>query len=385
MANRRLRAEIYQRIGDVPGQIWDVLIAGAHETLSRDFWTVLEASGLNDFDYRYVLFFDEQGRAAGLSSFYNVTTDIAIFATGVLRTLLNGIRRIFPNFLKLRMLECGTPITITSPPFVRRADIDDADIVAALHEVLMRVARQEGQLFIVVRDFEPESFSLEADFRRHGYHWIGSLPNTYIENVWKSPNAYISSMRSYFRSKLRKHLRRNLEAGVTHRLVEDFDELATTLHQQWMVVHENAKEFQREVLTPEFYRHYARIMGSRSKALLFYRHGKMVGHALLMVDGDMLRWLYVGRDVPANDNLYLYIAQKVVETAIQLGVQRLEMGLTTYPIKQDLGAVVTPIRVAVRARWGIINPFVGLGYNLLNEVPDPAPREIFKAAESEAA
>jgi predicted N-acyltransferase len=383
VADRRLRAEIYDRIADVPGELWDRLLAGQHETLSREFWAVLEASDLNDFDYRYVLFFDAQGEPAGLSSFYNVTTDIAIFAAGTLRTLLNAVRRHFPNFLKLRMLECGTPITITSPPFVRRADISDDELVAALHEVLRSVARRERQFLIVVRDFEPESFGLETSFRRHGYHWTGSLPNTYIENVWDTPEAYLGAMRSYFRSKLRKHLRRNVEAGVTHRLVEDFAELADTLHRQWMVVHDSAKEFQREVLTPAFYRHFAQLPGA--KALLFHRHGVLAGHALLMQDGEMLRWLYVGRDVAGNDSLYLYVAQKVVETAIQLGARRVEMGLTTYPIKQDLGAVVTPIRLALRARSGFINVFVGLGYRLLNDVPSPAPRQIFKDAAGEAA
>ena len=93
-------------------------------------------------------------------------------------------------------------------------------------------------------------------------------------------------------------------------------------------------------------------MGPRSKVILFYQDDKLVGHALLLVDGETLRWLYVGREVAANDGLYLYIAQTVVETAILLGAKRLEMGLTTYPIKQDLGAEVTPIKIALRATWG---------------------------------
>jgi hypothetical protein len=378
--NNSLKAVVYKNVDDLPAQIWGELLADASVAMSLPFWRVLEQARLNDFEYRYVLFVNEVGQALGLTCFYSVTTDIAIFAPRPLRALLNGVRRVFPNFLKLRMLECGTPITISSPPFARRADVTDKEMVAALHEVLHQNARADGQLLIIVRDFEPNAHALEHEFQRHGYHWIDSLPNTYINIEWTTPDQYLSAMRSYYRSKLLKHLKRNQEAGISHRLVDDFDDLAETLHAQWMVVHESASEFQREVLTPEFYRRFSQEMGALSKAILFYREEMLVGHALLLVDGETVRWLYVGREVAGNDGLYLYVAQTVVETAIVLGAKRLEMGLTTYQIKQDLGAEVTPIKLALRATWGIINPFVGLGYKLLNSVPEPSPRQIFKAA-----
>ena len=244
--------------------------------------------------------------------------------------------------------------------------------------MLRQTARAEGQFLIVVRDFEPNAHALEHEFRRHGYHWIDSLPNTYLDIEWATPAQYRASMRSYFRSKMMKHLKRNQAAGITHRLIDDFDDIAETLHAQWMVVHESASEFQREVLSADFYRRFAQDMGAHSKAILFYRDDQLVGHALLLIDGKTVRWLYVGREDAVNDGLYLYVAQTVVETAILLGAKRLEMGLTTYSIKQDLGAEVTPIKIALRATWGIINPFVGLGYGLLNSVPKTSPRQIFK-------
>lgn len=40
---------------------------------------------------------------------------------------------------------------------------------------------------------------------------------------------------------------------------------AGTLCNQWQVVHENAKEFQRERLTPEFYEAFSAKLGPRSK------------------------------------------------------------------------------------------------------------------------
>jgi hypothetical protein len=36
--------------------------------------------------------------------------------------------------------------------------------------------------------------------------------------------------------------------------------------------------------------------------------------------------------------------------------------------------------MALRATWSFINPFVGLGYRLLNHIPETRPRPVFKAA-----
>ncbi|AOV17450.1 hypothetical protein BJI67_10620 [Acidihalobacter aeolianus] len=380
-----MQTQLYDSIDAVPAEAWDALAGMGSAAMSRDFWSVLERSGLNDFQYRHVLLRDDAGTPAGLYSFYTVTTDIAIFAPPFLRGLLGAVRRVFPNFLKWKMLECGTPITIVSPPFVRTPLLQEREMVDRIAETLLQTARREGHLLIVVRDFEHEAQALRTDFARHGYHWIDSLPNTYLSVRWSDPEAYLRAMRSYYRSKLLKHRKRNIESGVSHELRDDFSDLAETLCAQWMVVHENAKEFQREVLTPRFYRELSECMGARSKALLFYREGKLAAHALLLQDGDLVRWLYVGRETPENDGLYLYIAATVVETAIELGAKRLEMGLTTYSIKQDLGAEVVPIGMALRATRGWLNPFVGWGYGVLNSVPEPEPRSIFKASGDDVA
>ncbi|MBU2718643.1 GNAT family N-acetyltransferase [Acidithiobacillus ferridurans] len=373
-----MRIELYDSITKVPRESWNRLARSHSETLSWEFWEVVERSGLNDFAYRHAMLLDEHGEPQAITSFYSVTTDIAIFAPPGLRVFLNRIRRWFPNFLKLRMLEWGSPVTINSPPFARSEALSDRQVIEAMDEVLRRTARAEGHFLIVVRDFEPNAQNLRSIFRRRGYHWTPSLPNTYMEIHWSTPEQYWDAMRSYYRSKLKKHLKRNQQAGVHHRLVDDFESMAEILHHQWMVVHQHAKEFQRETLTPTFYGELARTLEGRAKVILFYRGEALVGHALLLVDGDMLRWLYVGREVAANDSLYIYIAYTVVESAILLGARQLEMGLTTYSIKQDLGAEVVPIQMALRATWSWVNPFVGLGYRLLNHIPETHLRPIFK-------
>ncbi len=371
----QMKTKIFDTISEIPKDVWNQLQNGHSCSYAHEFWMILEQSGLNDFRYQYALFYDETDKPVAFTSFYSITTDIAIFAPEKLRVWLSKIRRFFPNFLKFKMLECGTPITLNKP-FVADATVSAKSIINALHTLLMKQAK--GHLLIVVRDFEAETLAIEPVFNDLGYHLVDSLPTTYMDIKWPTPQAYLASMKSYYRSKLLKHLRVNQQQGIRHELHDDFADLADILCDQWLVVHNSASEYQREILTPEFYRGFSSKLGTRSKAILFYCNDKLIGHALLLVDGQMLRWLYFGRTTAINDSLYIYVAHQVVETAINLGVTQLEMGLTTYPIKKDLGAYMSPIRFALRSPSRVINPFIGFYYPLLNHTPEIQNKNIFK-------
>jgi hypothetical protein len=359
-------------------RLWDDLLQERSVALRSPFWRALERGRLNDFRYRYLLLEHPTTGARAVAVAYAITTDIAIFAPRSLHRLLQGIRGVFPRFLLWQMLECGTPITLTSPPWQVLPEEQAPAAIDTLVRYLRVMARRDRHLLIILRDFESNAEAWRAPLARHGYHWIPSLPNTYLPISWPSPEAYQAAMRSYYRSKLQKYLKRNRAQGVTHYLERGFAPLAETLCRQWVEVHEHAKEFQREILTPDFYRALAEIPEIDAQVLLFHRDEKLVGHALLLRDGDMLRWLYVGREASVNDGLYLYIAYAVVETAILQGAKKLEMGLTTYAIKQDLGAAIEPVSMALRARFSWMNPFVGWGYRLLNRIPELHPRKVFK-------
>ncbi len=375
-----MKAITFNSIKEVPKEHWDRLLENGSYTRSYAFWEVIEQSRLNDFRYRHAIFYDRDENPAALTSFYTTSTDIAMFGPAWLQRTLGRIRKLFPGFLKIRMLECGAPVTLTAP-YIKSDHCSDSEVVESLSQLLLHQAKQERALIIVVRDFEAGSESVQPLFKSLGYHLGDIFPNTFMEIPWSTPEQYLASMKSYYRSKLLKHLRINEQNGIRHELRDTFHELADELCEQWKVVHDQADEYQREVLTPEFYRGFSERLGDRSKVLLFFRQDELIGHALLLLDRDMLRWLYFGRKEACNDSLYIYVGHKVVETAILLGVRNLEMGLTTYSVKKDLGVQMAPTRLALRSPWRVINPLIGLIYPLLNRTPEIKNKSIFKDEE----
>lgn len=375
---------IFDSIRDVPLEQWNALVAGNSYTYSYEFWEVLEVSRLNDFCYKYVLIYDESHSPVALACFYTLTTDIAIFASGWLKITLGIIRNAFPGFLKFRMLECGTPITMNRP-FIVKEGSDEVEILKFLGTTLSDIAKKQGELVVVMRDLEPRSAHLEMHLKHLNYHVVASLPNTHMDINWSTPDEYLSSTKSHYRRKILIHQKTNKDRGIHCELRDDFAELADTLCNQWLVVHENAKEFQRERLTPEFYEAFSAKLGSRSKVLLFYRNEELVGHVLLLVDAETLRWLYVGRNESVKDNLYFYMCHKIVETAILLKAKRLELGLTTYEPKMNLGAKMLPVNIAIKTTNSFFNIFAGYVYALLNDTPEIKNRNIFRSCDGEAA
>ncbi len=368
--------KIFDRIRDVPIAQWSALVAGHSCTYSCEFWEILEASRLNDFCYKHAVIYDESDVPVALASFYTLTTDIAIFSSGWLRITLNAIRKVFPGFLKIRMLECGTPITVNRP-FIAKEGSNEGEIMRFLAATLSDIAKKQGELVVVIRDIEPRNAHLEPHLKNLNYHIVKNLPNTYLDIIWETPDEYLSSMKSHYRRKILIHQKTNEANGIRCELRDDFEDLADLLCDQWLVVHQNAKELQRETLTPEFYREISLKLGARSKVLLFYRNEELVGHVLLLLDGEILRWLYVGRKESVKDNLYFYICKKIVDTAIALRVKRLELSLTTYAPKQNLGAELLPLNIAIKST-SILNYFSGSVYALLNHTPEIKKRNIFR-------
>ena len=51
-----IKAQVYESIREIDPAVWDALLDARSLTVTHAFWTIVEESGLNDFQYRYVLF-----------------------------------------------------------------------------------------------------------------------------------------------------------------------------------------------------------------------------------------------------------------------------------------------------------------------------------------
>jgi len=377
MTKKKLEYSVYKRVDDIPEAAWNI-DAYRSKTMTYAFWKTLENAKLKDIDYSYLVFFDDYKNPVGFAPGYTIRTDLAIFSSGLLKNILSKIRRLIPNFFTLNILECGSPITVNTPQFVKKEELDTSLFLGSLKAALTSLAVKKRSLLIVIRDFEQDENTsvFESILTKLGFSWLPALPNTYLDIQWDSIDDYHNSMRSHYRNKLFKHLRRNNE--VRYEVISDFGHLSTTLCEQWLVIHNEAKELKREVLTPEFYSEISQNLEENSKVILFYQQEELIAHALLLQDNNMLRWLYVGRNKSEANSMYFFIVEKIIETAIQMKTSRLEMGLTTYPIKTDFGARIVPVNIGVRITIPLTNFLLKPIYSLLYNAKEYPKKRVFK-------
>ena len=100
-------------------------------------------------------------------------------------------------------------------------------------------------------------------------------------------------------------------------------------------------------------------------------------------DGTLLRWVLFGReDGDARDGAYFLVIARIIELAIEEGVDLIEMGLTTYSPKTDFGAQMMPLSMFLRVR-GVPSTVVPKLFHLFNPVPEVRDRASFRRSRRE--
>lgn len=365
-----LRVTVHDSITQIDAAEWDAILAPDRTFFSHFFLKLVEETGLNDCRFHYLVFRSEAGELVAHTLAYTMSTDLLIFSQGLLRRFTDLVRRVFPGYLRPRILECGCPVGL-GQPLNLRAGVRLEDLVEPLARAMEQIAVAEGIRLLVVRDFPDPARAAFGGLAAHGYHLIDNLPDTAMEVPWPSFEGYLDSMRSRYRTKLRRRLRMAEAAGLEVAVCRDFGPLAETLFLQWSQVHEGAKEYSREQICPDFYRGMAADPRGRFRVLLVSREDELVAHGVVLGDGDVLKWLWFGRgEAHAKDAAYFLVAARVIQLAIEEGFRSIEMGVTTYTAKTEIGARMVPLAMFLRLRPNLLGGFFAALHGIFNQVPE---------------
>lgn len=366
----------FKHISDIPRQQWDEIASAHTATRTTNFLETIEVLNSESRSTGYVVIYNINDQIVGTTHYKITNEDAALFSHRWIKSLIRKLRKPFPNFLRIKTLECAPPIYSSSYTKTANPTID-SKLIQSLGNFLIGIATQKRVNIIIFGPFDAQENTYELDLYNMDFNAVPCLPVASIDILWNKPDAYLSALKSYYRSKLLKHLRINQTNQIRHELRDTFDDLADVLWKQWHVVNQHATECDDEKLTPDFYNEFSSRLDN-SKVLLFYASNELIGHALLLIDRDTLIWRNFGRSKSENDSLYIYACHKVIETAINLGLKHVDMGVTTYEIKRDFGASITPRNIAIRLSSKFLNSHAAKLYLLLNKVPKLHGKDVFK-------
>ena len=250
---------------------------------------------------------------------------------GSLKRAINGVRRVWDDFLILRSVECGTPVALGSTISFR----EGVDRAAALTEIVRETERLAGDLgvgVVLFRDFYEEELSFYDRLLGMGYSRIHNLPGTRLEIRWRSFDEYLGTMISHYRRKLLAQRKKLQKPGVSVEVVKDFSAYAKDLQRLWENAYRHASEYKREYLTEDFFRNIALHLGERSALILVRLNGQYIGFSLLLFDDEALIPLFCGLDYTRNADygIYFNLLYEVVEVGIREQIKEIDFGITTH-------------------------------------------------------
>lgn len=372
-----INVTVHDSIHEIDASDWDEIVGAGRHLQTHAWLAILENDGLVDCPPKYFVCRRENGQIVAHLAAYMIETSLLVFSKGVLNSLVEAIRKVWPKFLLPRILECGSPAGIGNPLCVREG-VRSGEIIEPLCLSLEAVAEKAKIRIIVLRDFLESEAQALSDVEKRGFGRVPNLPTMEIAVRWKTFDEYLSAMRHSPRKKLRRHLRDAAASELTTRLRSQFADSADQLAHHVINMNEHAKEFTREVLSPKFYRNLS-ASPANCRIVEVLKGENLVAHMLVVTDATTLRPLRFGREqAGAQDSAYFLAITRVVQLAIEERMDLIDCGITTSSVKTDFGAKMIPIWMFVRIRA----PFGMTLLNVLramNPVPEITEKNVFKA------
>ncbi|MGR8950728.1 MAG: GNAT family N-acetyltransferase [Gammaproteobacteria bacterium] len=350
--------KLFRSISEIPSEKWDAVSGGQELARSHAYLLAVERASVNDAQYFYPVVFDNEEIVAHCCV-YTISTDFRQMLPRFAQSLVTLCRRIFNDFLIIRVTECCSPLVADHS----MSTIDDPTrpaLIARLGQAIEDLARQENSPLIVIRDFLQEDREIFDVLRQQGFNVVSNMPLARIRVRWDSYDNYLSAMRSRYRKDVKRRLRRAERTGQKVRRIENFGDLASTWVKQAAVVFENTKGFKREQLARSYYENVNSELPQQSELLAIERDGALVAHGMLVNDEKNTTATYFGRDPGKPNSEWFQLMNEVIRIGIDRKSKYINLGLGSYDAKANVGADVEPLFVYSKSRYRLINGLMKL-------------------------
>ena len=376
----RYVVQSYSDIASVDPKDWDALLAPGDVLASHRFIGVCQRSRVADADYRHVTVHDGS-RLLAIASLCRMEVALDLLSSGVVRGAFQRARRWRGSFLRVPVAFCGLPVSVGQSCLRLRPGADAPAIVGLIAQELESWAHSTGTAVLCFKEFATPEQPAAEPLLAHGYFRAASMPSCTLDIAWRTFDEYANAMRASYRRQLLASLRARHTSGLTVRRVTGWDAQTARIFPLYEQVMDRAP-FQLERLNLPFFQHLASDLGDRTSVILVERDRALLAAAVLLHAPSTLTFLFAGIDYAHHrqSQAYLTLVTEIVAEAIRSKAMRLELGQTTYELKQRLGAGLFP-------RWlylKCLNPALHLTLRAASRAVFPEisipPRRVFKGS-----
>ena len=351
---KKFTVKINHKADDItPGQ-WAAVFPPIVE--SYDFFRTLDQTTTGQFKNCYVTVYDGSQMVCIAPCFimdYPLETTIE----GPLRKIIEIIKKVFPHFLSLRVLVCGSSacegrIGIKSDHY--------PEVFSRLVGTLFSLARKEKTALIAFKDFPPTALSILAPLRCMGFHEIQGYPSAKLPIRFKSFDEYLSSLSRSTRKDLKRKFIKSTDIKIE---VETRSDLGEDLDYAYELYVNTLKksDIRFEIMPKTFFRKISINMPDETKYFLWKLDGKLIAFNLCLVSNGVLVDAYIGMDYDFAHKYHLYYLtfRDILIWCMGNKIAAYEAGALNYDPKKRLDFNFIPQYVYARHINAVVNFFFG--------------------------
>jgi hypothetical protein len=343
-----LEARVESSIHLIGRAAWNSCPPGQLEDF--DYLAAVEASGLDGFDFRYVVVSD-QGRPVAVAPGFICDYPLDTTLNGAGRGLVGAVRRLAPRAFTVRLAALGSPCT-------EEVGLGVApDIAADRRDVLARLVLQTFEAnshaercgLIAVKDAPSASPHLGQAARALGYQPTPGMPSAVLDIAFPDLDGYLAGLSRA----TRRDLRRKLKAGHSLRIelrhdLAGLEDRVADLYAQTRA----RSDQQLENLTPAYFAGVLRGMGERAFCVLYFAGDELIAFNLLLQDGETLldKFFCMESDRGPEHDLYFVSWLYNIGLCLGRGLSHYQSGQAGYSTKRRLGCRFPPTETFFRHR-----------------------------------
>ena len=319
----------------------------------------------------------DRGAAIGCAALCLFPTELFDISHPLLARLRDGVRRVWPGFMRMSVLFCGLPVPSGATHFRTRSSEDVSRVAAEVDRVMRRIAPTVGAKLLVFKELEETSGALAEPLQRAGYMHGGIPPMHLLNRPFESFADYRDALKSRYRAQIQRSEKKLKAAGfeaLSGRGAAFFDaHWSDEAHQLYVAVQSRAEQ-KLELMPAAFFRELAHALGDEVLLTVIRRAGRVCAFTFAVTRAGAHYNLYSGLDYELNNegDLYFNLFYNDLDQAFRSGATSVHMGQTSDSFKSRLGSATQPLYFFVRARA----PWMNAALRLFAPFAFPAVRPV---------
>lgn len=346
-------------IKSLPEDFWENHISKGDILKPQEFVEILERSS-KQYEYKYIVAY-VNNQIVGFAYVSFFTEDLI---KSKVPEMFKKIRTVFPNFLKINIVMTGAMETVGTHWWYDNKVFSEATFFNELYQKIKQCWKSAS--VIIVRDFilESSEFKIDAEirkvFRGLSFCMAESWPFARIEidkNI-KGIDDYLKTLKVSGRRPLKRAVAEHAKNGFKFKEIENYEKCIEEIYSLYLQTSNNADDFKRDALPKEFFIEIAKEKKLQSSIqIILNSDDKIIAFVLSIRNKSAVYPYLLGRDYSVDDDVYLIyqIYYFIILSAINSGVSSIELGITSYFIKQRMGAKLKPMYLFIRMRGTVLN------------------------------